>query len=118
MKVIGLRVASMLLVAMVGFAVVSIGKRRIVKSYGLRGELYGHAFEASSLTPIAIDVGRRHGLRKNMLLRFAGDQFNLPGQYIRVTSVGSQTATAVLIRPVDERNNESYAVNHLYPISK
>lgn len=91
--------------------IVSIGKRRVVKSYGLRGKLYSNGFLESSLTPIAIDVGRVHGMRKNMLLRFVGDQFNLPGQYIQVTSVSRQTAAAVLIRPVDERNKETYPVN-------
>jgi hypothetical protein len=42
-----------------------------------------------------------------MLLRIAGVEF-LPSQYIQVTSVGKRTATAVLIRNVDDRNNESY----------
>ena len=91
--------------------IVSIGKRRIVKSYGLEGQLYSHHFAESSLTPIAIDVGKIHGLRKNMLLRFVGDQFNMPSQYIQVTSVGRETAAAVLIRDVDDRNHESYIVN-------
>ena len=91
--------------------IVSVGKRRIVKSYGLEGKLYSQSFEKSSLTPITIDVGRMHGLRKNMLLRFTGDQFNLPDQLIRVTSVGRQTASAVVIRSVDDGKNESYLVN-------
>ena len=83
--------------------IVSVGKPRMVKSYGLKGKLYSHSFAESSLTTIAIDVGRIHGLRKNMLLRLVGDQFSLPGQYIRVTSVGKRTASAVLIRPVDNQ---------------
>jgi hypothetical protein len=82
--------------------IVSIGKQRNVKSYGLQGKLYSQYFAESSLTTIAIDVGRIHGLRKNMLLRLVGDPFNLRDQYIRVTSVGTQTASAVLIRPVDD----------------
>ena len=86
--------------------IVSIGKRRIVKSYRLGGKLYSHWLAESSLTSFTINVGRIHGLRKNMLLRFAGEQFNLPGQFIHVSSVGRQTAAAVLIRGIDERNSE------------
>lgn len=91
--------------------IVSVGKRRTVKAYGLHGKFYSHYFlEGCSLTPLAIDVGRIHGIRKNMLLRLAG-QSDLPGQYIQVTSVGRQTAGAVLIRDVDDGNNESYIDN-------
>ncbi len=93
--------------------IVSVGKRRIVKNYGLRGELYSHLFGESSLTSIVIDVGRVHGLRKNMLLRIAGDQFNLPRQFVRVASVGKRTAVAVVIREVDESHNETYPVGSL-----
>ena len=90
--------------------IVSIGKRRIVKSYILGGKLHSQWLDESSLTPIAINVGRVHGLRKNMLLRFTGEQFNLPDQFIHVTSVGKRTAAAVVIRGIDDRNNESYFV--------
>ena len=88
--------------------IVSVGKRRTVKYYRLQGKFYSHNFlEGASLTPIVIDAGRIQGLRKNMLLRITGSEF-LPSQYIQVTSVSRQTATAVLIRNVDDRNNESY----------
>jgi hypothetical protein len=88
--------------------VVSIGKRRIVKDYGLDGKLYSALRPASSLTPITLNIGRIHGLRKNMLLRFVGEQFDLPSQYVRITSVAKQTAVAVVIRTIDKRNQESY----------
>ena len=88
--------------------IISIGKRRIVKGYAVHATLFSHYFEESALTPITIDAGRVHGLRKNMLLRFAGDQSNQPRQFVRVTSVGSRTAVAVLIRPIYENDRESY----------
>jgi hypothetical protein len=91
--------------------IVSIGKRRIVKGYGMDRNLFGNLFEESSLTPIAINIGRIHGLRKNILLRLAGEQFNLPSQYIQITSVRRQTAVAVVIRSIDKRNQESYLDN-------
>ena len=92
--------------------IVSIGERRIVKDYGMDRNLFGHLFQNSSLTTIAINIGRIHGIKKNMLLRFAGEQFNLPGQYIQITSVRRQTAVAVVIRSIDERNNDdSYLEN-------
>lgn len=88
--------------------IVSIGKRRIVKDYEMDRNLFSNLFEESSLTPIALNIGRIHGLRKNMLLRFTGEQFNLPEQYIQITSVRKQTAVAVVIRSIDKRNQESY----------
>jgi len=87
--------------------IVSIGKRRIVKEYGMDGVLFGNLLQESSLTPVAINIGGIHGLRKNMLLRFAGEQFNLP-QYIQITSVRRQTAVALVIRSIDKRNHDSY----------
>jgi hypothetical protein len=85
--------------------IVSIGKPRVVKSYGLDGEFYSQWLDKSSLTPIAVNVGRLQGIRKNMLLRLVGDQFNLPDQFIQVISVRRQTATAVIIRPVAGRTS-------------
>jgi len=91
--------------------VVSIGKRRIVKSYGMDRKLFSQLLDKRSLTPIEINIGRIHGLRKNMLLRFAGEQFNGFDQSIQITSVRRQTAVAVVIRSVDEHNQESYPEN-------
>ena len=92
--------------------IVSVGRRRVVKDYGLEGKFFSQSFlDKSSLTPIKINAGRIHGLKKNMLLRFAGDQSDVPDQFIQVTSVGRQTATAVVIRGVDDGNQESYIVN-------
>jgi hypothetical protein len=91
--------------------IVSIGKRRIVRGYWMHRNLFGNLFPESSLTPIAIDIGRIHGLRKNMLLRFAGEQFNLREQYIQITSVRRQTAVAVVIRSIDKHNHENYLDN-------
>ncbi len=88
--------------------IVSIGKRRLVKEYGLHGMFFGQLLEASSLTPITIHIGKVHGLKKNMLLRFTGEQFNLPQQSIQITSVRKQTAVAIVIRSIDERNRDSY----------
>jgi len=85
-----------------------VGKRRLVKDYSLFGTFYSGSVGESSLRTIAIDAGRVQGLRKNMLLRVVGDQFNLPGQYIKVTSVQRRTAVAVLIREVDDGGNETY----------
>ena len=85
-----------------------VGKRRIVKDYGLTGTLFQSRLGECSLRFIAINVGRFHGISKNMLLRVMGDQFNLAGQYIKVTSVRRRTAFAVLIRPVDDKGNETY----------
>ena len=85
-----------------------VGKRRIVKDYGLDAKLFSSSLGECSLRTIAINVGRRHGIRKNMLLRVVGDQFNVPGQYIKITAVQGRTAVAVLIRRVDEHGNETY----------
>ena len=88
--------------------IISIGKRRIVKEYWIDGISFGHLFQESSLTPITINIGRIHGLRQNMLLRFAGEQFNLPSQFIQITSVRKQTAVALVIRSIDKLNHDSY----------
>ena len=85
-----------------------VGKRRIVKHYGLAGKFYEASLGECSLRPIAINVGSFHGIRKNMLLRVMGDQFDLPGQFIKVTSVHRRTAVALLIRAVDDSRNETY----------
>jgi hypothetical protein len=88
--------------------ILSIGKRRIVKKYGMERTLFSNLFEASSLTPITINIGRIRGLRKNMLLRLTGEQFYLWDQCIQITSVRKRTAVAVVIRSIDKRNHDSY----------
>ncbi|HEX8118887.1 MAG TPA: hypothetical protein VF521_16535 [Pyrinomonadaceae bacterium] len=83
----------------------SVGRRRVVKDYGMEGKLYQQWFERASLTRVTIDVGRGRGLKPGLLLRLVGEPW---GQYLKVTRVLAARSEGVVIRDVDEDGGESY----------
>jgi hypothetical protein len=82
-----------------------VGRKRVVRGYGLEGELYGQHFERASLTPVRIDAGRGRGLKPGLLLRLVGEP---EGQYLKVTRVRASRSEGVLIRDVDDDGRETY----------
>ena len=83
----------------------SVGRRRVVREFGLEGELYSQWFERASLTPVTFDAGRASGLKPGMLLRLADEP---GGQFLKVTRVGATRSGGVLIRDVDEDGRETF----------
>lgn len=82
-----------------------VGRRRVVKSYGLEGELYSQSFGRASLTPVRIDAGRGRGARPGMLFRIVGAP---QGQYLKIVRVRAAYSEGVLIRQVDEDGSETF----------
>jgi hypothetical protein len=82
-----------------------VGKKRLVKNYGLQGQLYGHWFEKASLTSITVNAGRASGIRRNMLLRLIDEQ---GPQYLKIIRVGKNASQGVLIRDVDNDGKETF----------
>lgn len=83
----------------------SVGRRRVVKDYGLEGELYGQWFESASLTPVTIDAGRSRRVRRGLLFRIVGSPH---GQYLKIVRVGPSSSEGVIIRSVDEDGLETF----------
>lgn len=83
----------------------SVGRKRVVKDYGLEGELYGQWFGKASLTPVTLDAGRGRGLRPGLLLRLVGEPW---GQYLKVTRVFASGSEGVVVRDVDDDGGETY----------
>jgi hypothetical protein len=83
----------------------SVGRRKVVREFGLEGELYSQRFERASLTPVTFDAGRASGLKPGMLLRLADEP---EGQYLKVTRVGATRSVGVLIRNVDDDGRETF----------
>lgn len=81
----------------------SVGRRRVVKDYGLEGALYSQGFAKASLTPVTIDAAR--GLKPGLLLRLVGEPV---GQYLKVTRVLASRSEGVVIRNVDDDGAETY----------
>lgn len=89
----------------------SVGRERLVKDYGLEGTFYGSWLGDVRLTPVRISVGRRHGVKRNLLFRFLSGP---GGQYLKVTRVGSTYSDAVIIRDVrDEGEGPCFDDNTL-----
>lgn len=82
-----------------------VGRKRVVKDYGLEGELYGQWFQRASLTPVTIDAGRGRGLRPGLLLRLVGEP---GGQYLKVTRVLASRSEGVVVRHVYDEEGEAY----------
>jgi hypothetical protein len=85
--------------------IISVGRKRLVRNYGLAGELYGNLFQKASLLSVNISAGRRAGVKRNMLFRLIGEPH---GQYLRIKGVGEGTASGVVIRDVDDDGRETY----------
>lgn len=85
--------------------ITSVGRRRVVKEFGLEGELYSQRFERASLTPVTFGAGRASGLKAGMLLRLADEP---GGQYLKVTRVRAAHSEGVLVRDVDEDGRETF----------
>lgn len=81
-----------------------VGRRRIVRDYTSSGELYGHLHLIASLTPVRVNIGRRHGVRRNLLFRLI-DQPH--GQFLKITRVGYESSSGVIVRDVDESGRET-----------
>jgi hypothetical protein len=81
-----------------------VGRKRVVKDYGLEGELYSQWFERASLTPVTFDAGRGRGLKPGLLLRLVGEP---DGQYFKVTRVGASHSEGVVVRHVYD-DGETY----------
>lgn len=83
----------------------SVGRRRVVKDYGLKGELYSRWFGRASLTPVTLDAGRGRGLKPGLLLRLVGEP---GGQYLKVTRVLASRSEGVVVRDVDDDGGETF----------
>jgi hypothetical protein len=83
-----------------------IGRRRVVKEYGLEGKLYSHYLGKTSLTPVTLDAGQGRGLKPGLLLRLVGEP---EGQYLKVTRVLASRSEGVVIRDVDDDGGETYS---------
>jgi hypothetical protein len=88
--------------------IILIGRKKLVRDYGLEGKLYGNLFQKASLLSVSISAGSRAGVKKNMLFRLVGEPH---GQYLRITRVGEGTASGVVIRDVDDDGRETYYVD-------
>lgn len=85
--------------------ITSLGRRRVVKDFGLKGEIYSQWFERASLTPVTLSAGSASGLKAGMLLRLADEP---GGQYLKVTRVRAARSEGVLIRDIDEDGRETF----------
>lgn len=82
-----------------------VGRKRVVKDYGLEGELYSQGFQRASLTPVTIDAGRGRGLKPGLLLRLVGEP---GGQYLKLTRVLASRSEGVVVRDVDDDGGETF----------
>ena len=83
----------------------SVGRRRVVKDYGMEGEFYGQWFERASLTPVTIDAGRNRRVRRGLLFRIVGSPY---GQYLKIVRVRPSSSEGVIIRSVDDDGLETF----------
>jgi hypothetical protein len=83
-----------------------VGGKLRVKNWGYQGELYGQWMETAVLIPVKVDLGRDRRVKKNMLLRLAGEPDS--GQYLQIIRVGSRTSMGYVVRDVSFGGKEIY----------
>lgn len=86
-----------------------VGRKRRVKDYGSEGEFYSHLHRTATLTPVRIDAGSRHGVRRGLLFRLTGP----PGtsgfeQYLKITRVRPDSSDGVVVRDLDDDGRETF----------
>jgi len=75
-----------------------VGKPRVVRDWDYRGKLGGQFMERALLTPVSVNVGRRQGIKKNMLFGVTGES---PGQrYFQVTEVSGERARGYVVQDI------------------
>src|SRR5947207_12638577 len=74
-----------------------VGRAR-ERNWGYDGKLYSQWMEKAVLTPVTIDVGSRHGVKKNMLFRISGEpQIE---RYLQVTAVGRRMSKGYVVQDI------------------
>lgn len=85
-----------------------VGQNRIVKNYVSEGELYARFYEKASLTPVRLNVGKRHGVKLKMLFRLTDAPDTYGQQYLKITRVGVDYSEGVVVRDVDASGQVGY----------
>ncbi|HEX6125525.1 MAG TPA: hypothetical protein VFZ23_09165 [Pyrinomonadaceae bacterium] len=83
--------------------IIWVGKKRVAKYK----PIFGPFWDKSSLTPIRINVGRKHGVvvgQEFVLL----DQNDADAQTLRITNVAESHCSGVVVRQVDEDGIEGF----------
>ena len=86
--------------------IIFVGKKKIVKNWGFQGETYGQWMDKTALIPVKINVGRKHGVKKNMLFRLIDNpDFS---QYLQIMKVNSTYSKGFIVRPFTYEGKEEY----------
>lgn len=83
-----------------------IGNKKIVKSWGFQGELYGQWMDKTALIPVKINVGKKHGVKKNMLFRLIGEPTF--SQYLQVMKVNQISSEGYIVREFTFEGKEEF----------
>jgi hypothetical protein len=87
--------------------VVFVGKKKTVEHWEYQGKLYEESMDKTVLIPIKINLGKRQGVRRNMLFRLIGEPDE---QYLQVVNVQQSSARGYVVRPIPD-GKETYRDN-------
>lgn len=76
--------------------ITKVGKRMKVKNWGYQSELYGEWMEKAALTPVRINIGKRRGIKRKMLLRMVGEP-EYAGRYVQVMKVALRSSQGYVV---------------------
>jgi len=83
-----------------------VGKKKFVQNWGFQGEIYGQWMEKAALIPVKINVGRKDGVKKNMLFRLIGEPDFV--QYLEVAKINQKTSEAYIVRDLSFERKETF----------
>lgn len=85
--------------------IVNVGRTHKRKS-----KIFSFAYDYETVTPVTIDVGRDHGLRRKQEFVLLTKDDDYSSETLIVESVGKSRSRGVVVRKVDEKGKEGFSV--------
>ena len=87
-----------------------VGKARRVRNWQYEGKLHQQWMERAVLTPVAVNVGSRHGVKKDMLFRMKGEPQN--ERYLQVRQVYRSRSTGYVVEDISSYSRAGFYRDH------
>jgi len=84
--------------------IISVGKKQVKKT----DPYFSPFWDKSSVTPVTINAGRKHGVTKGLEFVLL-DSNDADSQTLKITSVGNSISKGIVIRQVDDKGFEGYS---------
>lgn len=88
--------------------IISVGKKKVVNEWSYEGKLYSRWMDKTALVPVKINVGRKQGVKKNMLFSIIDGLEYENIQYVQIIKVYENTSQGFVVREFTYEGKEVY----------